>query len=78
MGSFLCATLAGLLGALVGGGSSVTLGGVYLRELFDAVELRAGVGGGGALLPWVAFDEGERGGVAGGGVGGVVCCGGKL
>jgi len=28
---------------------------VYLRVLFDAVELRAGGGGGVALLPWVAF-----------------------
>lgn len=76
MGSFLCTTLAGLLGALVGGGSSVTLGGVYLRVLFVAVELRAGGGGGVELLPWVAFDDGERGGVADGGVGGVACCGG--
>lgn len=78
MGSFLCATLAGLLGALVGGGSSVTLGGVYLRVLLESVELRAVGCSGVEFLPWVSFDDGERGGVAGGGVGGVVCCGGKL
>jgi len=84
LGSFLCATLAGLLGAFVGGGASATLGGVYLCVLLDAAGLCAVVGGGVELLPWLAVERWEWegvecwvwGGLDGGELGGVVCCGG--
>ena len=77
----MCTTVGGLLVVLVGGGASVTLGGVYLCVLPDAVGLCAVVGGGVVLLPWVVFDCCERGGVdccgdSGCAWDGAVCCGG--
>ena len=73
LGSFLGVTVAGLLVVLVGGGDSLTLGGVYLRVLLEEEGLLCGAGVGAVVLLCVAFDCCE---CVGAGVVVGCCCGG--
>ena len=71
LGSFLCVTVADLLGAFVGGGESVTFGGVYLRVLV-VEDLPGVIGAGGVLLLGLGLGGGVDFCVRG--TTGVFCC----